>query len=363
MVVKGKLGLRDYGSLLNAFAKILFVVPPATVFRRLAFRKTTPKSLKAHVGFSVGRTLIRNASIPIMQALSGSSEDVFEKWKIKNPSNKVETVTLQNGKTKAFWIGGKHADTTMLYFHGGGYAASASPGHYDLVAEAESRAANNNASFSTLFLQYDLIPSACYPAQLQQAVQALDYLTNTMQRPLGKIILAGDSAGANLALALLSHISEPHPEVDRITPTGNFKKVVLLSPWVTFDGTAAAFKENAWKDVLDSRALHQWSQAFLGGAKPDSYNTPLLAPPDWWSGIRADKICIAAGQDEVFVNDILEFSKKLKTQASDVETIICPDEPHDSILLSYIGMPYEKMKDVFFSWILDNANKKSTPTS
>lgn len=54
----------------------------------------------------------------LFRALSGSSEDVFEKWKIKNPSNKVETVTLQNGKTKAFWIGGKHADTTMLYFHG-----------------------------------------------------------------------------------------------------------------------------------------------------------------------------------------------------------------------------------------------------
>lgn len=47
----------------------VFVVPPATVFRRLAFRKTTPKSLKAHVGFSVGRTLIRNASIPIMQCV------------------------------------------------------------------------------------------------------------------------------------------------------------------------------------------------------------------------------------------------------------------------------------------------------
>ncbi|KAG9569325.1 putative 6-hexanolactone hydrolase, partial [Aureobasidium melanogenum] len=359
MAVKGKLGVRDYGSLLAALANILFIVPPTSIFRRLALRKATPKSLKAHVGFSISRALTRNATISSMQALSGSSESVFEKWKAKNLARKVESVTLQ-GQTKAFWIGDKHADTTILYLHGGGYATPATNAHFDIVAEAESRAASETASLSTLFLGYDLTPSA-YPSQLQQAVKALEYLTNTTQRPLQKIILAGDSAGANLALALLSHLSKPHSDVERITATGNFKKAVLLSPWVTFDLSAAAFKENVWKDCLDARALHRWSQAFLGGAKPDPYNSPLLATPDWWSGIRVDKTYIAAGQDEVFVTDIVEFSERLRSQANDVEVVVCPNEPHDSIVMHYMsGLPYEGMRKAFFTWVLDNPSDKST---
>ncbi|KAH8721585.1 hypothetical protein GQ44DRAFT_829147 [Phaeosphaeriaceae sp. PMI808] len=49
------------------------------------------------------------------------------------------------------------------------------------------------------------------PAQLQKVAAVLAYLAK--QSEASRIFLAGDSAGGNLVLALLSHILHPHPDV------------------------------------------------------------------------------------------------------------------------------------------------------
>jgi len=128
-----------------------------------------------------------------------------------------------------------------------------------------------------------------------------------------QIIVGGDSAGANLALALASHILHPHPQVPKLSLTDEFfKGIVLISPWVTFDQTAPAFERNAKKDTLVRTALRNWSDAFMGHAERDNYNSPLDASPDWWDGIPAEDILVLTGADELFVDDITEFAKKLQ---------------------------------------------------
>jgi acetyl esterase/lipase len=46
-------------------------------------------------------------------------------------------------------------------------------------------------------------PGGRFPAQLQDAVTSLLYLTDEMQVPARKITISGDSAGGNICLALL----------------------------------------------------------------------------------------------------------------------------------------------------------------
>jgi hypothetical protein len=48
----------------------------------------------------------------------------------------------------------------------------------------------------------DLLLVARYPRQLQQAAMILDHLITILKKELSKIILMGDSAGANLVMAL-----------------------------------------------------------------------------------------------------------------------------------------------------------------
>lgn len=88
----------------------------------------------------------------------------------------------------------------------------------------------------------------------------------------------------------------------------------MLSPWVTFDQTALGYKANSGKDVLDARALKSWSDAFMGGAKVDPYNHPLSADPQWWDGVPAERLCMTAGKDELFHDDICAFAEKVKVR-------------------------------------------------
>ena len=180
-----------------------------------------------------------------------------------------------------------------------------------------------------------MAPGATYPTQLKQAVAAINHLIEVESVPLSRvilhshrlvfegravsngdpqIILGGDSAGGNLSLAVLSHISHPHPEASPVHNKDRFKGVVLVSPWVTFDQTASSMKSNAGKDLLDLVTLRKWSDNFMDGTDLDFYNTPLTAGEDWWEGIAASEIAVIAGGDEIFVDDIRCFVEKLKVQ-------------------------------------------------
>lgn len=129
---------------------------------------------------------------------------------------------------------------------------------------------------------------------------------------LNQIVLGGDSAGGNLALALLSHLSHPHPSLALLNTTGEFKSVLLLSPWVTFKQTARSYADNAKKDILNLQALKKWSDNFMFGAVEDNYNSPLGADASWWNSIKAQDVCILGGQDKVFKSDIESLVEKFK---------------------------------------------------
>lgn len=129
-----------------------------------------------------------------------------------------------------------------------------------------------------------------------------------------KILVGGDSAGGNLGLALLGHLSHPHPEVQALSLSDNLRGVLLVSPWATFDQSAASFTTNLKKDGLTPSALKAWSDSFMGTSPPDNYNTPRDAPPDWWRGLKVSgkDLAIIGGGDEILVDDIRAVAENIK---------------------------------------------------
>jgi acetyl esterase/lipase len=186
----------------------------------------------------------------------------------------------------------------------------------------------------------DLAPAAPYPRQLQQAAMLLNHVLNNLKISPNNIILTGDSAGANLALSLLSHISHPHPSttlpIPRIALSSPLRGAVLISPWISFDLSADSFKRNAWKDCITVEAGKQWSSAFMACPWPhteasDFYNQAYTAPDEWWKGLQVQEMLVTAGEEEVLVDGIKEFVGKLKTGfgADNVEFLCVEGEYHD----------------------------------
>lgn len=153
-----------------------------------------------------------------------------------------------------------------------------------------------------------------------------------------QVILGGDSAGANLALGVLSHIMHPNASIPvELTMNGLFRGIALVSPWVTFDQTSAAFENNKSKDVLSKPALKVFSEYFMADASRSEYNHPLYADPAWWKNMPADSILLLAGRDEIFIDDISAFGDKLKVHnGTKIEELFAEQECHDRPLMEYM---------------------------
>lgn len=195
---------------------------------------------------------------------------------------------------------------------------------------------------AVLLLAYDLAPEARYPIQLTQAIEALRYLVTTENRSPSNITLAGDSAGGNLAIAVLSHLAHPHPDIPLLELGGKIHAALLISPWCSFNTHTPTYKTNAEKEPFDARSLSRWSTAFLGTDSPfagDFYSEPVLAPASWWEDTAGvvEEVLIWAGGNEILLDGIEEFSRRFTKgfggKGGKVDTIITPNAAHIEMVL------------------------------
>lgn len=184
--------------------------------------------------------------------------------------------------------------------------------HFEFWLNVLKNLNKNGHDIAVFFPRYTQSPHATYPTQLRQAAGALQYILNETGRSPSNIVVGGDSAGGNLALALLLHLSHPHPEIDPISLSSPLAGVFGLAPWVNFSTDWPSFKENAYKDILTERVLNEWSGTYHGGKEHDAWSEPDRAPAEWWSDAKTERILLLAGSDELLLSPIESFAKKVK---------------------------------------------------
>ena len=161
---------------------------------------------------------------------------------------------------------------------------------------------------------YSLTPHAVYPTQLRQAVEALRYILTETNRDPANVIVGGDSAGGNLALAVLLHLSHPHPEIEPVCDVAPLAGLFAFAPWVSFAGEGASMRENQYKDMIGPEILDRWSRLYLGaeGKEGDAWSEPSRAPIEWWRDAKVKEVLILAGKDEILFDPIDAFVKKFQ---------------------------------------------------
>ncbi len=184
------------------------------------------------------------------------------------------------------WVRRARTDRpVVLYLHGGSYTMGSPRSHRHLA-----HAIGSAADASVLVLDYRRPPEAPFPAAVDDAVAAYHYLRATT--PIGRITLAGDSAGAGLALALLQ----------RLRATGDPLPVATacLSPWTDLSCSAPSHSSHADRDpVLDPADLRIMAGLYLGGADP----ADPLASPRWADLTGLPPLLIQVGSEEILRDD------------------------------------------------------------
>ncbi|MBL8580348.1 MAG: alpha/beta hydrolase [Mesorhizobium sp.] len=130
----------------------------------------------------------------------------------------------------------------MLYLHGGGYMLGGLESHDAICAELCAA-----TGFDLVSVDYRLAPEHRHPAAFEDAMAGLNWTAETFGRP---VIVAGDSAGGNLAAAI-SHSTRR----SRIRPVGQ----LLIYPDLGGDTSGGSYVQHAEAPMLTTRdieALH-----------------------------------------------------------------------------------------------------------
>ncbi|TGO91358.1 hypothetical protein BPOR_0030g00180 [Botrytis porri] len=293
-------------------------------------------SYKRYVLLTAMRTMCRRMSPRQILYVTPNTDHAYETV-CKQRGIEPLSETLEDG-TQAHWVGKKGAKKIILNFHGGGFALPATPEAVEYMFRLVDGAEKEGKSLAVLFLSYDLSPSRVYPRQLEQAAALLNHVVQTLNYPPSSVMLAGDSAGANLVLALLSHIMHGHPNesVPRVRLSEPLNGAVLLAPWVTFATGSKSYDANKYKDLIDPVSVKVWSSDYQASVPSDNYLEPLYASSSWWSRLSTavSSILIVAGADEAFVDDVRAFADILQkvgteTGGVEVELFVVENEYHD----------------------------------
>jgi acetyl esterase/lipase len=148
----------------------------------------------------------------------------------------------------------------VLYVHGGGFTIGSSRAIRDLLARL-SLASNARV----LSVDYRLAPEHPFPAGLDDVRSVWRAVLE--EHGARQVVLAGDSAGGNLALSLMLDLRDRGEAL----PAG----AVLFSPWLDLRCTAASFTTNAGVDVLDRELLLDEAAGYAKGRDPGD---PSLSP-------------------------------------------------------------------------------------
>lgn len=150
----------------------------------------------------------------------------------------------------------------ILYCHGGGYT-SGNLGYSKVLSSKLTTV----TGYDVLTFEYRLAPEHAYPAAIEDGLRAWDYL---MQLGYGArdVVLAGDSAGGNLALVLCHRLKA----AGRMLPSA----LVLMSPWTDMTASGASYAERAEIDPMLTVEYIQNVRAVY--AKGHNLQTPSLSP-------------------------------------------------------------------------------------
>lgn len=195
-------------------------------------------------------------------------------------------------------------DYVILQLHGGGYIG----GMRNAYRTFAGVYCEISKGMSVLTIDYRVAPEHPYPAALEDANTAFEWLLEqgyTAQQ----IILAGDSAGGGLALALGLSLRDQGKEM----PAG----MILMSPWADLTCSGISYQENYEKDPLfgNTRESLIYNGAYVQEENPENpYISPVFGqyqnfPP----------ILIQVGSLEMLLSDSVTVAEKLKEAGGKVK--------------------------------------------
>ena len=192
----------------------------------------------------------------------------------------------------------------VLYFHGGGFVVGGLDSHDDVCAEIAEACA-----LEVISVDYRLCPEHPHPAAYEDALTAVDFFSD---RPL---VVAGDSAGGNLAAAVA--LARGHKIWGQ----------VLIYPGLGGEALdLLSYTQRAEEPLLTTADVAYYKNVRAGGAEPG--NDPTFSPLLACSFAAAPACFVSAAEHDPLRDDGPEYVLKLGQAEVRAEVVIEAQLPH-----------------------------------
>ncbi len=212
----------------------------------------------------------------------------------------------------------------IIYMHGGGWVMGDKE-VYDMLIRKLAVCTNSVVAF----VNYSRSPEAVYPTQISQGYGVLEYLYENPEEfniDSDRIILAGDSAGGNLATAIaLKALREGGPKI-------LFQALLYPVTDANMDSDSyKQFKDGPW---LTKKAMEWFWDAYLPDKKMknDMYVSPLRACVEDLAGMPP--ALIITDENDVLRDEGEAYARKLDEAGVKVSNVRINMTIHDFLMLN-----------------------------
>lgn len=175
--------------------------------------------------------------------------------------------------------------THLIYLHGGAYVHYGQSIHFGLL-----RTIHKKYNTSVHYIEYPLAPDTTVEETTKDVVVKIQTIQQSYP---GRYLIAGDSSGGGLALAISNQLS-------------NIESYILLSPWLDVSMSNPNLKDS---DYNDGFYLVKELQDCGTMYAPNKEHT-ALASPMFLETLPDVDVHIFAGSEDLLSPDILLFEKR-----------------------------------------------------
>ena len=195
---------------------------------------------------------------------------------------------------------GANSNNVILYVHGGGYVSGSCNDHRGFVSKFAKY-----CGVTTLQFEYRLAPECPFPDGLNDSVGVYKWLLAKGFKP-SNIVIAGESAGGGLSLAILLALKEQNISMPAAT--------VVISPWTDLTCSSNSYKTKNKVSVAPMNSWIVFSKHYTGDNPP---NLPLISP--LFGDLQGlPPIFINSGENDELFEDGEKFYLKAKKAGVDI---------------------------------------------
>ncbi len=240
-----------------------------------------------------------------------AASDAFGEMGSLPPGCRHEPVTATGVKSERVVPADALEGRRMLYLHGGGYTGGSPRSHRPLAARLAEA-----ARATAIVAEYRRGPEPAGPAAVEDAIAVYRWILEEGAEP-EEIIVAGDSAGGGLTLALALSLKD----LGLPQPAGLF----VISPWADLTQSHETYRTKADDDPMIAKdRLDEAAEAYLAGFDArDPRASPVFGD---FAGLAP--LLIQVGSEEALLGDSLLVAERAGHARVEVRLEVWPEMIH-----------------------------------